>query len=545
MVLTMAVMMAFTACSEDKENSSSTTPAFPTEVTAIACNAGETKTFTFTANMDWVLTSSDITWCKFVENDTEKESLSGSAGTINATIKVTSDGQTTETASVAKLDLTMGGQTATIAQVTRSALGYELKIYDTEGNEVQALEIGYGEFAQFVVKGNYRYAVSSYPDWVTLEGGSLTGTPNESVTGGLQIVENEDRKKYAFEASDNVDYSITFSDEAGKAVFSFPLYFNGMDEDDIKITRPSNNRYNWTVSLDGKTFVQEGTAGSSSSLTYNDELEFTITALEDEYEIVFMEKGNDGKIYLMDPTVDEWMKCTKDKGTVKLTINELDPTTAYISSRDGYVLALPKATYDNIKDNLESVLTEELEDGTYDIAYAYQNSSLLIAFTQKDTQETEEQGFIVLDSNGSSVTVEKVTETSITENWGTEQIYSIQGDPSLSYSVYPLMSDEEFTTIYEKISIVDANYSTVNISSEPSYSDAYNSYYMMYYYSSANISKDIYIQFPNSTGDGIEKILIIKAGESSSDDNVFIVTGSVTVEALEDSNNYFKNKFGI
>lgn len=141
MALAMIVIASFTACSDDEDNKNQV-PVFP-EIKNIACNAGETKDFTFEANMDWILISTNITWCKFQQNGEDKESISGSAGTNTVTIKVTDDGQTAEKASTAKLELSMGGQKATIAEVTRSALGYELKIYDLDGNEIQALELGY------------------------------------------------------------------------------------------------------------------------------------------------------------------------------------------------------------------------------------------------------------------------------------------------------------------------------------------------------------------------------------------------------------------
>ena len=49
---------------------------------------------------------------------------------------VTGDDQKVDKASVAKLELTMGGQTIVIGEVTRSAVGSELKIFDLEGNEI-------------------------------------------------------------------------------------------------------------------------------------------------------------------------------------------------------------------------------------------------------------------------------------------------------------------------------------------------------------------------------------------------------------------------
>ena len=118
------------ACSDDDDKAE--TPVFPAKQN-IVCNAGETTDFTFTANTNWSLASSAI-WCKFKSDATEEYVVSGTAGTHTVTVMATDDDQKVEKASVAKLELTMGGETIVIGEVTRSAVGMELKIFDLEGN---------------------------------------------------------------------------------------------------------------------------------------------------------------------------------------------------------------------------------------------------------------------------------------------------------------------------------------------------------------------------------------------------------------------------
>lgn len=215
--LFVGLLMAFclAACSDDDDDT--VVPVFP-EKQNLICNAGETREFTFTANADWSLASSAI-WCKLQTNDTEEFILSGIAGTYTVTLIVTDDNQKVDNISVAKLELTMGGQTIVIGEVTRSAVNYELKIYDKDGNEIAGdgeLEVGYKDFAQFSVQANFRFAATNLPGWVELEGGSLVGAVNQKVKGGLKIIENESREKYPVEASEkNV---ITFSDEEGRSL---------------------------------------------------------------------------------------------------------------------------------------------------------------------------------------------------------------------------------------------------------------------------------------------------------------------------------------
>lgn len=511
MALAMIVIASFTACSDDEDNKNQV-PVFP-EIKNIACNAGETKDFTFEANMDWILISTNITWCKFQQNGEDKESISGSAGTNTVTIKVTDDGQTAEKASTAKLELSMGGQKATIAEVTRSALGYELKIYDLDGNEIQALELGYQKFAQFKVVGNYRYALSGCPEWIELEA-PVIGTPGQEVTGGLQIVEDGNREKYPIEISENDE--IIFSDEAGKAVKSFPISFKGMGAKDIEITTPTTDIFNWNVSLDGTQFIQTSGVGGESTII-KDAMEFTIKTLNDEYQIVFMEKYSDDKIHLMNSS-KKWMSCENNgKGSIKLKITELVPTES-IKKREGYVFAFPQAKYDEIADKLEeTILTEDHTD----IKSEYQqSSSLMILFEQKDI-ETENTGFEVLNSLTSApIEVEKVTDQDIINKFdGCTEVYSMQGHSKDNYIIVPLLVDDLMET-FSQIQITDMEKNPVQIKLEPTMQGEKAA--IMLYYQYANITKDIAITFVDKNNNP-KQILIIKAGENT-EENIFSAT---------------------
>lgn len=404
MAFAMIVITSFSACTDEEDNKNQA-PVFP-EQKDLAINAGETQEFTFEANMEWALTSTAV-WCKFVENSEDKVNLKGNAGTQTITIKVTDEEQTTGEASKAQLELSMGGKKQVIAEITRSAKGYELKVYDMEGNEIETLEVGYGEYAQFKVVANYRFAVPETPEFVKLEGDKLVGsTPNQEVTGGLQFVETETYSvKYPFEAGDNAERMLTFKSEDGKASKSIPLYFKGMDAHRIEMIAPQSN-INWTVSLDGSRFINESSGtGSTTSTTYESPMEFEIKALNDEFQMIFMEEWSDGTIHVVRPVEaqdesinDIWVNFTaQDKGKVKMTVTEFEQEIGGPASRKGYILALPKAEYEKMlaEGNLRETLTKKDEDSGQEgedgkvIAYKYLNNGLLMEFTQKDIQEQE------------------------------------------------------------------------------------------------------------------------------------------------------------
>lgn len=371
------------SCSDDDESAAA--PVFP-ELQSFSCNIGETKEFTFEANTNWTLESSEL-WCKLVSGENEGFVLTGSAGTQTVTIRATDEGATVDAASVAKLWLTMGMQRTVIGEVTRSALGSELKIYDMEGNELEALTVGYDDFEPFKVKANFHFAVTGTPNWVEVEGGSLVGVSNQEVEGGLRVVQDGTVEKYPVAATDNK--MIVFSAEDGKASFSFPLIYAGMDPMDIDVTAPSANRYGWTVSMDGKSFAQEGGQGTSGGgSTYTNRIPFTVKVLNDDYEFVYLEEWEDfsgtKNISLIDPSM-LWLHCEGEKGDISLRVDENEPQYAEVPAeeRTGYVLAFSRAEYESIKDNLEANI---VENG--DIKYAYQQRNLLIQITQKEQETT-------------------------------------------------------------------------------------------------------------------------------------------------------------
>lgn len=388
------------SCSDDDESAAA--PVFP-ELQSFSCNIGETKEFTFEANTNWTLESSEL-WCKLVSGENEGFVLTGSAGTQTVTIRATDEGATVDAASVAKLWLTMGMQRTVIGEVTRSALGSELKIYDMEGNELEALTVGYDDFEPFKVKANFHFAVTGTPNWVEVEGGSLVGVSNQEVEGGLRVVQDGTVEKYPVAATDNK--MIVFSAEDGKASFSFPLIYAGMDPMDIDVTAPSANRYGWTVSMDGKSFAQEGGQGTSGGgSTYTNRLPFTVKVLNDDYEFVYLEEWEDvsgtKNISLIDPSM-LWLHCEGEKGDISLRVDENEPQYEGVPAeeRTGYVLAFSRAEYESIKENLEANI---VENG--DIKYAYQQSNLLIQITQKEQETTTGEQLVNSVTSGDGSTV--------------------------------------------------------------------------------------------------------------------------------------------
>lgn len=466
MALAMMFIVSFTSCSDDKEEGA-ITPVFPEEQ-AISCNAGETKVLTFDANMTWQLSSTAAIWCKFEVNGEDKEVVKGEAGKQSITIKVTDAAQEIGKTSEAQLKLDMGGETKVIATVTRSAKGYSLKIYDAEGNEItteQGLEVGYKKQISFTVKANFRFAATSFPEWVILDGGSMAGEVNDKeegelkiqATNGLTVKENGEYEKWPVEAGKDSKNVITFADEAGNASFSFPVFFKGMGAEDINITEPViSSRYGWNVSLDGKTFKLAGSMdGGENVITFNDKMEFTVVSLKDEYEVVLLNAyWQTGKKVIEEMnSYSSWIKYTKNGNKVTLTVNALNPDMEEYDSKECYALVIPKAQYEQIKENIVGNLVTVNEDGDQDLVYAYGQSNLLINLVQEE-EKADGESFEILKGGYIPLTCNKVTDESILNkfhNYSVTAVYSVEVPKTENYnnvSINPLLSNWSNTNGY-------------------------------------------------------------------------------------------------
>ena len=403
-------------------------------------------------------------------NGEDKEVVKGEAGKQSITIKVTDAAQEIGKTSEAQLKLDMGGETKVIATVTRSAKGYSLKIYDAEGNEItteQGLEVGYKKQISFTVKANFRFAATSFPEWVILDGGSMAGEVNDKeegelkiqATNGLTVKENGEYEKWPVEAGKDSKNVITFADEAGNASFSFPVFFKGMGAEDINITEPViSSRYGWNVSLDGKTFKLAGSMdGGENVITFNDKMEFTVVSLKDEYEVVLLDAFNHwqtGKKVIEEMnSYSSWIKYTKNGNKVTLTVNALNPDMEEYDSRECYALVIPKAQYEQIKENIVGNLVTVNEDGDQDLVYAYGQSNLLINLVQEE-EKADGESFEILKGGYIPLTCNKVTDESILNkfhDYSVTAVYSVEVPKTENYnnvSINPLLSNWSNTNGY-------------------------------------------------------------------------------------------------
>ena len=356
-LMALVSVTLFTACSSDDDDA--VNPVFP-QVQTIAGAAGDELDFTFDANENWSLASSAI-WCKLAQGENaDAFVLNGTAGKQTLKVKITAD-DASKDMSVALLFLTMGGQKVAIAEVKRSAAGYELKVYDELGNDITetGITVGYKDIAgqpiynKFSVKANYRFAVTNTPAWVELEGGFLVGTPNKPAVGGAAFKEDQGvSAKYAI--AKDANYTVTFSSEDGKAAVTVPVIYNGMTTNTMDVTYPTASQWAvWNVSLDGKVFTQNGSSlngETTNAFTFHNFVPFTLKTFGDAYQLVVFENKENGLFEDASGAV----QLQGEKGDVKLTVAPLGS-----GSREFLVYALPQSVYESLENGLDGMLEDD------------------------------------------------------------------------------------------------------------------------------------------------------------------------------------------
>lgn len=457
-----------TACNDDDETA--TAVSFP-QKQKIGGEVGDTKELTFDAVADWQLASS-ATWCRFVTETGEEFSLAGKAGSQTVTLKISAEGQDYgDNVSVATLSLFMGGQEAVIAEVVRNAKAYQLKVYkkvkkgDSDAEELvelgkdEPMVAGYDSYLSYVVKANFRFTATDRPEWLIIEGNSVVGAPNVDALVNLQVPAS------SVYAKKQQNGTLSFQDEAGKAFYSFPVSYAGMAKEAIRIAGPSNDPWNWEVALDGQTFSKTSISGAESTettSTFRKFVEYNVTAFNDDYEALFVEKVEQAPGYFtfvtsVDEPVSEeqpasWMHMEKKgNGVTRMTVDASD------KEREGYIFIFPKVLYDKVaidpwSEELGFLSVErDFMTGEVSLAIGYQFEQNNLAMNVLQKEKMQEVGvaefevklsaFSPVDCN---VIDDEEVNAKITEKFGDVVAQAVNLAANDFVTISPKMAEDEF-----------------------------------------------------------------------------------------------------
>ena len=380
----------------------------------IICNAGDRPTLSFYVEGNWQL-SSDATWCKFITSAGEVQDMSGKAGSHTITLRITDENIKNEP-TFANITMKMGANVGIIATVERGPKQLYMRIYDITDTPIEAIPLGYIDWVPFRIEANFRFALVDYPEWIEFEGGSVTGIPGEQTEAMVRIIANGEREQFPIKKDDG--YTVTFSDESGNNTFEFPIEYHGMSNFDLTFVGPTKDNFGWEVSLDGKSFRQTDSA-TDTTVTFENELQYTITSYKHDYEVLFFEKVVDRGIptYVLDAN---WIKF--DKETSILTVDATNDT------RHGMVMAIPRGTYNKIRADLKGNIFEldyTSGIGLETVIYEYLKF-ILIEFTQTDFNERDAyEGMYVYHSlTAYEIPCKSYTNADVIATYGAEEAFT-------------------------------------------------------------------------------------------------------------------------
>ena len=184
---------------------------------------------------------------------------------------------------------------------------------------------------------------------------------------------------------------VTFGNIDGSVVYDIPVVYSGMDSTIIRIDG-EHTPWNWKVSLDGKTFIQESlsTSGEDEEVIVENSLLFNVTCFNYDYKLLSVQV-NDGKLAKMDES-ESWILASQDKND----LSQLSISVAALESgsRSGYLFAIPAANYDRFVDSLAVSIDEDTFIDSH-------TDYVVAAIEQKEFRDTD--GFVITDSNGNLV----------------------------------------------------------------------------------------------------------------------------------------------
>lgn len=178
--------LAVVSCSSEEE-APLPAPSFP-ESQTLEIQPEQVKEIGFEADREWRV-STDRQWLKFIDaSEARFQSLTGKAG--KQTVKVTvTDGAMGFEEDVAKVQLSMGGQTQTIAKLKRGPKERVVKMYTYESNEpvqideFKDLPFGRSRYLGFEANFDWRVDMASVPSWLVDELGSNGSTGIANLCG--------------------------------------------------------------------------------------------------------------------------------------------------------------------------------------------------------------------------------------------------------------------------------------------------------------------------------------------------------------------------
>ena len=322
--------MLFTACSEDEP----IVPEFPSEIQTPSMESNGSQTITITPNVKWALELSNKTDFYIKDGEAKVYTMQGQPGEYTITIFAEQfvDFDADRTCDV---NLTMGGQTKTVATVTVEKIARELKVYPAKVNN-------YGSFVKEA--GKYVYAEEAVDaiSFVDVWGDFLA--PVKIVSNFLFSVVGPEWMAAANGGEANTAVELVFTADSN----NLPAADTTADVKFIDAGNEEKVGATITLSIAGTSKVMSASFDEAVSFTYNDE-EPAVGYVRSDKDVQFVAVATDGSqaswITIQDSWEAEGTSLQEREVSISASANEGD------AARVAYVFAIPAAvTVDNIAD---------------------------------------------------------------------------------------------------------------------------------------------------------------------------------------------------
>lgn len=388
--------------------------------------------FELTSNADWSL-NSDKMWVKLsLERDGWYfNDLRGGKGVHTVYIKVTNDARDFNEAQ-ATVTLEADGNTQNVVTITRKGIEHSFELFSGDGEQIDIIEIGTEATTWVKPVANFECALLSCPEWVS---------EPEAFEDGYTLNVAQAFIPYEKEGT------VTFGNKDGSKVFEVPVVYTGMDSTEIKIDS-EYTPWNWKVSLDGKTFVQETLAASGENVEtiVENALTFSVTCFNYDYKMVPLQVEN-GKLELMDAN-ESWIFASQSEDDLSKLSVSVDSLLS--GSRKGYLFALPVVLYDNFIDSLE--VSSDVD--------TFVDSNINYVVTEIEQRDlTGSDGFIITEADGSTVpcAVEEEHYERLCSEFTITDLMACNLVPGKSYTINSRLTAEDWGGSIAIVELVSGN----------------------------------------------------------------------------------------
>lgn len=392
--LVAVLLFAMAACSEKED---AVAPAFPEEELVEAVTPGTAHTLSFTANMNWKVTSSAL-WCKFSNGLT---SISGEAGEISLPLTITDEAWSVNELTV-DITLIMGNEEKVIARYIRT--GKDLTVMDVDGNaynEDHKLVVSYSNNntieETFSLVSNFAWELKEAPEWLTIDL-PLKVKANQKFDLPVQL-----KNEFLANAHEGV---LRFYEQHTDRYCDVPVAYEGMPESTIRV-EGIGSAWNWTVALDGSQYWQEDQNGGEVEKK-SFPLSFKVFARNNEYVIRYLGQASDG---WMNINENMFYQCEDDQQG-NITLSNFQSNTG--AKRKGYILAFPKKDYDGLSPQGSLSDYNTLLDGA-DISSSVEKY-VVMSFEQEGSQASVKNPVVSVNGGEYTITAEQGFGNTVTED---------------------------------------------------------------------------------------------------------------------------------